>query len=276
MISFDFDYYKPSSLDEAVETFNRVHKLGKKVMYYSGGTEIITFARVNAISADAVIDIKGIPECNVLELQGDKLIIGAAVSLNKITESNLFPLLGQTVKQIADHTSRNKITIGGNMNSQFIYREGMLPFLVTDAKVMLAVKNEVEMHPLEDFFNKKMDKMTFLVQIHVDTSYLDLPFINLKRTRMSKVGYPVVSVAALVKDNHIRVAFSGVCEHPFRSTVVEGVLNDTSLTELDRVDKAIAKLPATIVQDIYASAKYREYVLKNVLTDTLEALEAKK
>lgn len=276
MISFDFDYYKPSSLDEAVETFNRVHKLGKKVMYYSGGTEIITFARVNTISADAVIDIKGIPECNVLELQGDKLIIGAAVSLNKITESNLFPLLGQTVKQIADHTSRNKITIGGNMNSQFIYREGMLPFLVTDAKVMLAVKNEVEMHPLEDFFNKKMDKMTFLVQIHVDTSYLDLPFINLKRTRMSKVGYPVVSVAALVKDNHIRVAFSGVCEHPFRSTVVEGVLNDTSLTELDRVDKAIAKLPATIVQDIYASAKYREYVLKNVLTDTLEALEAKK
>ena len=106
-------------------------------MFYSGGTEFITFARVNKLRADAVIDIKGIPECNVLEIHGDQLVIGAAVSLNKITDSKLFPLLGQTVKQIADHTSRNKITIGGNMNSKLIYKESVLPLLLVDAKVKI-------------------------------------------------------------------------------------------------------------------------------------------
>ena len=63
-------------------------------MFYSGGTEFITFARVNKLSADAVIDIKGIPECNVLEMHGDQLVIGAAVSLNKITEFKSVSLVG--------------------------------------------------------------------------------------------------------------------------------------------------------------------------------------
>ena len=91
-----------------------------------GGTEFITFARTNKKKPDVVIDIKGIPECMRLEVIGDELIIGAAVSLTTIVESNLFPLLGETLQRIADHTSRNKITIGGNLNSHFIYREGIL------------------------------------------------------------------------------------------------------------------------------------------------------
>ena len=114
---------------------------GKMPCYFSGGTEFITFARVNKLNADAVIDIKGIPECNVLEIQGNQLVIGAAVSLNKITDSKLFPLLGQTVKKIADHTSRNKITIGGNINSELIYRESVLPLLLSDAKVKITNGN---------------------------------------------------------------------------------------------------------------------------------------
>ncbi|MBE1556105.1 FAD binding domain-containing protein [Sporosarcina limicola] len=273
MIAFDFNYFKPSTISEAVDTFNEARERGEKTIYYSGGTEIITFARVNKITMDTVIDSKGIPECNVLEIQGDKLVIGAAVSLNKITESNLFPLLGQTVKKIADHTSRNKITIGGNLNSQLMYREAMLPLLVANAKVRIAGKEGEEVLPLEKFFNKEIDEGKFLVQIIIDTQYVDLPFISLKRTRMSKVGYPVVSLAALMKNQRIRVAFSGISEHPFRSAVVEGVLNDRTLTVKERIDKAVAKLPASIVQDIHASAKYREFVLKNSLTDALENME---
>ena len=91
-----------------------------------------------------------------MELHGDQLVIGAAVSLNKITDSKLFPLLGQTVKQIADHTSRNKITIGGNMNSELIYKESVLPLLLVDAKVKIAKGSEEEIVSLDAVFNKEM------------------------------------------------------------------------------------------------------------------------
>lgn len=275
MIAFDFEYYKPSSVREAVETFQEVQHRGQNAMYFSGGTEFITFARINKLKADAVIDIKGIPDCHVLEQQGDKLIIGAAVSLNKITMSNLFPLLGQTVKQIADHTSRNKITLGGNLNSKLIYRESILPLLVVDAKVKIAKTTGEEIVPLEAVFNQEiqLEPGSFLVQAIIDSSYLALPSISLKRTKFSKIGYPVVSIAALVKDHQIRAAFSGVCTYPFRSIQVEAILNDTSLSVHKRIDVATEQLPAAVVNDLQGSTAYREFVLKNVLLDTIEALE---
>ncbi|MCC3355934.1 FAD binding domain-containing protein [Bacillus sp. REN16] len=138
MIPFDFEYYKPSSITDALKVYQDVTERGQKAMFISGGTEFITFARINALQKDAIIDIKSIPECGVLEMQGDELVIGAAVSLNKITVSSFFPLLGETVKHVADHTSRNKITIGGNLFSQLKYREGILPLLLSDSKVKLA------------------------------------------------------------------------------------------------------------------------------------------
>lgn len=134
--------------------------------------------------ADAVIDLKGIADCNVLERQGDQLIIGSAVSLNTITNSNLFPLLGQTVKQIADHTSRNKITIGGNINSQLMYRESILPLLIADAHVKITKDKEEEIFSLKAIFNKELalSPCNFLIQLIVDAAYLDLPYVSLKKT----------------------------------------------------------------------------------------------
>ncbi len=277
MIAFDFNYYKPSTIAEALETYATATSLRKKVIYYSGGTEFITFARTNKMHADVVIDIKGIAECNVCEIQGGQLIIGAAISLNILVETNLFPLLSQTVKQIANHSSRNKITIGGNINSQLIYREGVLPFLLTDAKVKIALQGEEIVVPLKKIFDRKMilDEGAFLVQIIVDSSFIDLPFISFKRTQMTKVGYPVVSLAALLKENQIHVAFSGLCSFPFRSRKIEAIVNDDSLSESERIEQIASHLPAPIVDDLHASAAYREFVLKNLLADTFEVLEGK-
>ena len=276
MIAFDFDYYKPSTVTEAVETYKLAHHAGKQVIFYAGGTEFITFARTNKKRADVVIDIKGIPACMTLEVIGDELIIGAAVSLTTIVESNLFPLLGETVQRIADHTSRNKITIGGNLNSHFIYREGVLPLLLVNARGMTVRKDKEKILPLVQILNEGLDEGELLVQIHVDQSYVNLPFSTIKRTRMSKVGYPIVTVAALMKGNAIRVAFSGVCEFPFRSVEIETLLNDSTISKEERINQVIDHLPGPVVQDIHASAAYRLFVLKNVLTDTLNAMEANK
>lgn len=275
MIPFDFEYYKPSTLDEAVQIYQTVSGRDLKVIFISGGTEFITFARLNKISTDAIIDIKGIPECTVLEIQGDELVIGAAVPLNKISESGLFPLLGEAVKQVADHTSRNKITIGGNLFSRLKYREGILPLLLSDAKVKIMGNEGEEILPLEELNNhkKKLKNGEFLVQIMIEKEYLDYPFISLKKTRLSKIGYPIASVSALKKDNQIRAAISGVCEYPFRSSELENLLNDDNLSVENRISEAMKKLPSGIVNDFEGSAEYRQFVLSNMLEDVIEALK---
>ncbi|MEK4026434.1 FAD binding domain-containing protein [Sporosarcina sp. FSL W7-1283] len=275
MIASDFKYFKPASVAELSKTFRDRQDQGDSTLFYSGGTEIITLSRVNQIQADSVIDIKGIAECNVLEVHEDKLLIGAAVSLNQITDSKLFPLLGDTLKQIADHTSRNKITIGGNMNSKLMYRESVLPLLLVDAKVKITKGNDEKIALLSSLFDKKMklNPGEVLLQIIIDTSYIDLPYTSIKKTKISKVGYPVVTVAAIVKDKKIRLAFSGICDHPFRSSELEKIVNDSSLSIHKRIEKLIERLPSAIVDDIQATKGYRAFVLKNVLQDVMEEME---
>lgn len=107
---------------EAVDIYTRLCSEGKQPLYYGGGTEIISMARTHNIYTDAVIDIKGIPECNQQIYENSKLTIGSAVTLTNIAESNFFPLLSLTVERIADHTIQDKITLGGNIAGAIIYR----------------------------------------------------------------------------------------------------------------------------------------------------------
>ncbi|VEF48077.1 xanthine dehydrogenase FAD-binding subunit [Bacillus freudenreichii] len=271
MIPFDFEYYRPDSLDGAIELFHSLDD--KKTEIFCGGTEFITFARNNQLTADAVIDIKCIPECRVLNNGSDQVTLGTALTLNEIIESEAFPLLGETIRRIADHTSRNKITIGGHLNSRLIYREGILPLLLSDAVLKVAGKNGVRIIPLNGFKPKSDD---ILLQIIVDKKYAGLPFAHYKKTRFSKVGYPLVTIAAIKEGNKICAAISGVCTTPFRSKEVETILNDSSLPSTNRIEKALEHLPAPIIEDFQGSADYRKFILKNGLLKVLNDLEASK
>src|SRR3954465_314260 len=115
MLAANIEYYRPTTMNEAVEQFFTLKKENKDPMYYSGGTEILTLGRLNLIQPGAVIDIKVIKETLSHEFHQDHFIFGASLPLTYIEESNVFPLLTQTSIGIADHTARNKITLGGNL-----------------------------------------------------------------------------------------------------------------------------------------------------------------
>lgn len=273
MIAFDFEYFRPATFEEAVEKYTAVKLSNGRAVYFSGGTEFITFARKGRIETDVVIDLKAVPECHQFEWNEDELIIGSAVTLNTITESNLFPLLGEVVKKIADHTSRNKITIGGNINSHLMYKESLLGLLIVEAEVEVIGENERKRVALTDF---KLNEGEFVSQIYIPCKNLQLPFVSLKRTKLSKVGYPVVSIASVIKDNAIRIAFSGLTAQPFRCQEVEKVLNDDSLPVETRIEKAIEKIPMPIVEDLNASKDYRKFVTAQLIREMFQAFEEEK
>ncbi|MFC0560256.1 FAD binding domain-containing protein [Halalkalibacter alkalisediminis] len=275
MISFDFEYYKPATILEAIELYQALYEQGKEPIYFSGGTEVLTLGRVNKIMTSAVIDIKGIPECRVLKKDEQKVTLGAAQSLTKIREMQLFPFLGKVIVEIADHTARNKITLGGNLCGNIIYRETVLPLLLTNSQVVIASMDGIKQVPIHEVFQQKLnlEKGSFLVQVIVEQSEIDCPFLSIKKRRQWDVGYPLVTTAALKKDDYIKVAFSGLCEFPFRDPKIEEGLNDQQLSKKERVDKAIKRIPAPILDDVNGSADYRLFVLENTLLDVLDALE---
>ncbi|WP_442603985.1 FAD binding domain-containing protein [Paenibacillus sp. KN14-4R] len=275
MIPFDFEYYKPISMQMAVDMFQSLQKQGKKPMYYAGGTEIITWARTNSISPGAVIDLKSIPECNVMGIQRDKLILGACVTLSALSAANPFPLLSETAQGAADQTARNKITLGGNICGRIYYREAVLPLLLTNSHMVIAGIHGTRETSIHNVFSQQMRLANgeFLVQILTDRDYLSLPFVHYKKRQIGNVGYPLVTVAALKKDNQIHTAYSGACSFPFRSIEIDQALNDTSVPLAVRIERAIDNIPAPILQNTEGSASYRKFVLQQTIADTVSILE---
>ncbi|MBI6872162.1 FAD binding domain-containing protein [Clostridium aciditolerans] len=275
MIPFDFEYYKPETFEEAVQLYIELNSKGKKPLYYGGGTEIISMARAHNVYTEAIIDIKGIPECNVQELRDNKLIIGSSVTLTQIAEANLFPLLGLTVQRIADHTIQDKITLGGNIAGTIIYREAVLPLLISNSEVVIANSSGIKQILLSDIFDKRiqLSDEEFIVSVLIDSRFLSLPYLHVKRTKSDKIDYPLITLTALKDNNRINIAFSGVCDYPFRSSLIEDYLNDDSLQNNMRINNIIDNIPDSILSDLAGSADFRKFMLQKMLIEVLEKLE---
>ncbi|MDQ1146405.1 carbon-monoxide dehydrogenase medium subunit [Bacillus sp. SORGH_AS 510] len=275
MLPFDFDYFKPETLQEAVELYQYLNQQGKQPMYFSGGTELITLGRIDLAYTEAVIDIKGIPDCTIMEESGKQVLLGSTLSLTRVEERNLFPLLTKTASEVADHTARGKITLGGNICARIFYREAVLPFLLADSQLLIAGPEGEKMVMIHDVFNRQLqlDEGEFLAQIVTDNRFVTAPYFSRKRRQQWETGYPLITVAALKIAQKIRVAVSGLCPFPFRSSEVEESLNTKVLTAEGRVDRALSVLPNPILDDIEGSADYRLFVLRNILIDVIDALD---
>lgn len=275
MISFPFTYCRPDSLKEAADIYQQLRMEGKSPVYYAGGSEIITMCRSGSIRPDAVIDIKNIPECTVLAMDGQTLMIGAACTLNQIKESKLFRLLGLACGRIADHTNQCRITLGGNLCGTIIYRETSLPLMLSDADLVLCGPEGKRTVPFHSVFQgcMRLNSGELAVQAHIPGWALQARHAHIKITANEKIDYPLVDVAAIWKGTALYTAFSGVCSHPFRSEQIEAVLNDRSLPCRVRADRAANLLPEPAYSDVEGSGEYRIFVLKNTLRKLLEDWE---
>ncbi|WP_160719075.1 FAD binding domain-containing protein [Bacillus sp. USDA818B3_A] len=276
MLPFDFEYYRPKTLTEAIELFQFLKGQGKQPFYYSGGTELLTLGRINLAYSDAVIDIKKIPECNVMEAESASVRFGSCLTLTAIEEANLFPLLTKTASEVADHTARGKITLGGNICARIFYREAVLPFLLADSKLLIAGPKGSRFVGIIDVFREylQLTPGEFLVQIVTENRYIHAPYFTVKRRQQWETGYPLITIAALKIDGHIRVAISGLCPFPFRSSFVEDAVNAADLSKEARVERALKALPQPILDDVEGSSEYRLFVLRNLLLDVIDTLDS--
>jgi CO/xanthine dehydrogenase FAD-binding subunit len=275
MIDFDFEYYQPNTIREAVYLFDKLDQEGKKPVYYSGGTELLTFGRLNYYQFGSVIDLKGIDACQAYGFQGDQLVIGACVTLNRLSKAPLFPLLAETASQVADHTSRNKITVGGNATGEIIYKEALLPFLLAESELVIAGRQGIRTIPVMELFNQslQLNKGEILLQFLTDRARLHDPYFTVKKRKLDRIDYPLLTLAALKTEGHIRVAISGLLPYPIRFQPIEEILNIEAYDRETKIEQVIGRLPGPVLNDWIGSSAYRLFVLKNTLEDMFDVFE---
>ena len=112
-----FEFVSPSSIDEAVKL---LASKGDQARIMAGGTDMLVQMRAGRRTAPLVVDIKGIPELNVMSYDSNKgLTLGAAVPCYKIyqdaTLSKVFPGLIDTAELIGGIQIQGRASIGGNI-----------------------------------------------------------------------------------------------------------------------------------------------------------------
>jgi CO/xanthine dehydrogenase FAD-binding subunit len=265
MIPFDFDYVLPETLQEAYGAWRGEKEAGRSAVYYGGGTEIVTLARSGTITPQCVIDLKGVPECSFSGEDEGRLVFGAACFLTDIVEENLFPLLSEVCRGVADRTVRNRLTLGGNVCGRLPYREALLPFLCVGAAARVFGVEGLREEPLETFFDKrlKLDDGEFLAALVVEKESARLLSAHCRKVRGGRVDYPVCTVAGAADGDSVRLAVSGAWDFPV-------VADCTSFTPPEKI---VADVPHAIKDDAVAASDYRGALLLQAVEKVLLSLE---
>lgn len=144
--------------------------------------------------------------------------------------------------------------------------------LLTNSKVFIYDgTSEIEKN-IDEIFNRKimLEENEFITKFVIDTKYLDMPYSHVKKTKSDKIDYPLLTTAALIDNNNLKIAFSGLCSFPFRSKKIEAILNNSDLNRENKLNQVIQNLPDSPMDNIDGSKRYREFVLKNTVNKILD------
>ncbi len=149
----DFAYIPANTVSEAVTLLD---EKGQAARILAGGTDIIVQVREARRDVDWMIDIKSIPEVNVLDYNADTgLTLGAAVECYKIYAvdeiCDAYPGLIDATKIIGGTAIQGRAAVGGNLCNASPAADCIPPLIVLNATCVIAGPNGERELPVEQF-----------------------------------------------------------------------------------------------------------------------------
>lgn len=266
-------YHRPTSVEEAVELLGKLDK----TRVLAGGTDLMVALR-DGLPCEHIVDIKAVPEMNVLEKTEEGLVIGGAVPLNKILDSEIvsgcWSVLKEAGAELANHLLRNRATLIGNLCNASPGGDMIGASLVLGGYIEAASSNGKRTIPLDSFFTG--------VKTHVlgkDELAVRVVFplqegrgLYLKKKRIRGHDLAQVGVTAFrYEDGRLDLALGAVAPVPvlFRSVVRAG--------EEARAENVLAVVLEQInpISDVRSSRDYRLAMVKYFVTKAIGELYTK-
>src|SRR6266536_1827768 len=273
MIPASFEYYSPTSVDEAVALL-REHSDAKVL---AGGQSLLPVLRLRLAAPESIVDIGKIDELRGVRDDGDALVIGA-MTPHSTVESD--PLIGEHARlislataTIADPQVRHLGTFGGSL--AHADPAGDLPAVAValDASFVIAGPDGRRTVAAPDFFqgvfSTALAEDELLVEVRVP-KYTGWGAHYEKFHRVAQ-QWSIVAVAAAVRLDgdsiaEARVALTNMGSTPIRAIAVEDALIGRPATaEAVREAAARAADGTSPVTDLNGDADYRRH-LASVLT----------
>ena len=148
----DFDYAAPASVAEAVRLLNQSPGSGRPL---AGGTDLIDQIRLGRHQPEVVIDIKRIPELNILELSSRGLRLGSAVPCCRIYgDPGIavdYAALVDSARIIGGIQIQSRASVGGNLCNSGPAADSIPSLIALGARAVIAGLNGTREVAVEDF-----------------------------------------------------------------------------------------------------------------------------
>jgi carbon-monoxide dehydrogenase medium subunit len=273
MIPAAFEYFSPTSVDEAVGLL-REHTDAKVL---AGGQSLMPVLRLRLAAPESIVDIGKIDELRGIRDDGDALVIGAMTPHSTVQADPLVNeharLISLATATIADPQVRHRGTFGGSL--AHADPAGDLPAVAValDASFVIAGPDGRRTVAAPDFFqgvfSTALADDELLVEVRVP-KYTGWGAHYEKFNRVAQ-QWSIVAVAAAVRLDgdsiaEARVGLTNMGSTPIRALAVEDALIDRPATaEAVREAAARAADGTSPVTDLNGDAEYRRH-LASVLT----------
>lgn len=235
--------------------------LGSGSIYLAGGTLVMRALNYGAQNFTRIVRSSD-PSMKRIETQGDKVVIGAGLTMAEILASNDLSFLHAPAKAVGGPAVRNMATIGGNLFAEHPYGDLATALLALDGTVQF---DGGQSSDLESFFTSRRNAHHLVTSVTIKRPNLR-DFRWSKITRVKPKGVSVMSIAVWLPQSggrisNPRIAFGAMGPTPLRAKNAERALENQNLDQ-QSVTNAIAALSGDFQpqDDPLASAWYRMQV----------------
>ncbi|MBE3115352.1 MAG: xanthine dehydrogenase family protein subunit M [Actinobacteria bacterium] len=269
----DFEYFKPSTLSEAISLLAQ-HRGRAKIL--AGGTDLLIQMKQKNLTPEYLIDIKNISELDYIKHdEEESLKIGALVTHSSIVNSTIiqekFDLLMEASLAVGSVQTRNKGTVVGNICNASPSADTPPVLIALDSRLKLISTIGERIVKIKDFFISPFknilleNELVAEIQIpnlpvHNGGSYLWLPKITAVDETLVGVGV-LIAVDDLIHKTCImaRIGLGSVAPTPIRAKMTEEFLKGKRVEDV--IFRQAAEIAANEVSP-RSRAEYRREMVK--------------
>jgi aerobic carbon-monoxide dehydrogenase medium subunit len=263
-----FDYARPTSLDEAIDLLARNE--GAKVL--SGGQSLLPLLAFRMTYPTLLVDIEGLDGMDEIKITPEGLRVGARVRWCQIEQdkrlATAHPLLQFMIDHVAHYQIRNRGTVGGSLAHADPSAEMPGAARVCDCDIVVTGKAGIRIIAAGNFFIAALETALQPDEIITEVRFPWWPperrwaFHEFARRKgdFAVAGAAVffdLDGAERIVDAHVGVI--GAAETPARLNAVEQLLNGRRLDD-DLIGQAARLASGSVApnSDIHAAADYRK------------------
>ena len=271
-----FEYTSPKTVSAAADLLAEKGDLARVL---AGGTDLIVQVREGKRHVERIVDIKDIPETNVLSYDPQAgLHLGSAVPCYKIygdkAISAAYPALADSAHIIGGTAIQGRAAVGGNLCNASPAADTIPALIVLGATCIIAGTNGTREVPVKQFCTAPgrtvLQNGEFLESLKIPapeskSSSFYLRFIPRNEMDIAVVGAGVSVVLDDAKESFVsaRIALAAVAPTPLFAEEASALLSGRSVSDESAIEEAAeaAKAIARPISDMRGSAEQRVHLV---------------